>query len=680
MKSSLLHKPIPFVDESPGSFLVRAAEYNGWKSPLALLHALDPDEFTYAFSIKTLMCHKQKWKIVTDLLGSKKISPIDVLYPKVGITIQSNLNFLGIELPYSDLRLAQPACCPECINENGYAPKIWDLRFIHFCIKHKRRLINCCSECGAKFTWNRQKLSHCKKCKISLDLSSIKKVNTKTTQFIQNIIDSQDQKGFEIFKESYDSLNRFFSFIDNPIDQIKLTDLTVSSIKKDNILREVISNNFKLANKAFGLHPRLLVHPLLRSSNTAFGTSDHITRKLIDILKTNKTIKPSSKKIKHKVAYEVDIINQILTTVSNPLIDPKNVKKYKNLNELRYNNDYCNVSDVIARCYIGKETFDASKVMTEGFTSLLVVPKPIEKLDKDYLTVKEAIFLCETNYSNINFSINCGFLKKDNFKISRYNAFLMPKKEVDNFCSTYIFSGTIAKQHNINSKNLSEQLIASGIKPVSGPSIDGNLSYVFKQDDIKGKDIPAIAKMTNYPTKTGRKKKDKHKYDLNDFTISTVAKKLGITSYQVSVLINKGKLERQKSNKRYRSVTAVSFYKLCAIENDASLISLEAVSKELDITRSLIIQRWLKTNFVETIDSGLNQYITKHSFEKIKRFHSKYITGAEAAKIGNTHTGHLRNLYKIGKLSTPKKLFYRSRSINFYKRNEVMKLFNELSN
>lgn len=84
---------------------------------------------------------------------------------------------------------------------------------------------------------------------------------------------------------------------------------------------------------------------------------------------------------------------------------------------------------------------------------------------------------------------------------------LIEIESLEAFDREYVFVGTLAKQHGVNSTNLSEKLQAFGVYAVMGPDIDGGLVRAFRRPDLIEINFEAVKGLKWYETKAGRKKK-----------------------------------------------------------------------------------------------------------------------------------------------------------------------------
>lgn len=75
------------------------------------------------------------------------------------------------------------------------------------------------------------------------------------------------------------------------------------------------------------------------------------------------------------------------------------------------------------------------------------------------------------------------------------------------FDRQFVLVGALAKQHGLNSTNLSEKLQSFGVEAVMGPDIDGGLVKVFWRKDVVGVDFRQVNRLKGYQTKTGRRRR-----------------------------------------------------------------------------------------------------------------------------------------------------------------------------
>ncbi|MCB0744445.1 MAG: hypothetical protein KDC67_11115, partial [Ignavibacteriae bacterium] len=301
------------------------------------------------------------------------------------------------------------------------------------------------------------------------------------------------------------------------------------------------------------------------------------------------------------------------------------------------------------------------------------------KRGEEYIKIIDIAKLCGVNYENIRFAIHLGILKRVDLNTSKRGTIYIEKSEAKSFNRKYVFAGALAKKYKINNTNLAEKMISQGITPVSGPNIDGGLTYLFKRSDVAKISMKQLSTLENYPTKTGRKKGDPKKIkDPLSVNLEVVKEKLKISNSKLIGLIDKGILKMQPNKVREVRITKSSFDKICKILDSQELVDLNQAIDKTKESKIAFYKRWINTGFVNLIDIDIKKFISKDDLKKIQQFKSKFVTCEEGGQITNTNRTYLPNLEKLGKIKTAKYLFNKGRPIRFYLRSEVVQIANNL--
>jgi len=112
------------------------------------------------------------------------------------------------------------------------------------------------------------------------------------------------------------------------------------------------------------------------------------------------------------------------------------------------------------------------------------------------------------------------------------------RKAVIEFNEAYAFSGTIAEQVDARLSDFSEKLMKSGAVPVSGPCIDGAITYAFKRTDIEQLDLYEVKALEDFYRVTGRKIEKKILDREDSISVPDVAAILDMTYAQVMLLVD----------------------------------------------------------------------------------------------------------------------------------------------
>jgi len=131
-------RPQPYRDEGPQGYLSRLAESN-------LLSANELKSIGITFDYDLMLSH--------GLLVDQTIDP----------DLHRQIVYMS-ELWQSEARvwnMQYARFCPECLAEHSYWKVEWELNFYDVCHHHQVWLIDQCSSCGDKITWQRSQLTRC---------------------------------------------------------------------------------------------------------------------------------------------------------------------------------------------------------------------------------------------------------------------------------------------------------------------------------------------------------------------------------------------------------------------------------------------------------------------------------------------------------------------------------------
>ncbi len=701
---NLLIRPIPQKKESPLSILFRAAEANGWKNISKFL--LGSKILDYSMLPGNVVTNEKKWPLVIESLGLiRQLLSFQYISIKVK-NRQCWVNFNGILVCRNDLRLTYSHICSKCLLEDGVAYGYWDHNAINLCFRHQVRLLTRCPKCFEKISWNRPILTKCG-CGYSFNENDSKKASEDISKFIENIFLVQDQEKLNSHLQLINIFHEFFEFIGIDKSDYELSYYAYLLTEKFILLKRKIFDDVLAAINSKGIHPRLSLVPFITANSNkltalANSTLESVCKKIIvdksynfnrnlgikeavyalglSYRLTKKLIEHNLIKTKMKLdggRWQIDAasVNQLLIKLT------KGKGKIRNGISLKYliysPGLFCNFVDSIKLITRGNVSFEPMTV-TQGILSV-EIEKAIKEKNENLLKISEVAELCNVCYENIRFAIHAGILKRVNSNPSKRGTIFIEKNEAYRFNRTFVFAGVLAKEHKLNHTNLSEKIKAQGISPVSGPNIDGGLTYLFKRSDIRKINFRQLTSLDNYPTKTGRKKEDSKKAkDIHSVSIEFIKDKLKISNSKIIGLIEKGFLKRQSNNVREVRITKSSFDKLCKKLFSTQIVDIEQALKITHESKTAFYKRWIDTGYVQLIDLGLGKFISKVDFKKIQAFKGRYITCQEAASITNTNRTYLPNLEKLGKIKKARSLFNGSRPIKFYLRAEALDLIQKL--
>jgi hypothetical protein len=149
----LVRHPGPHPTESFLGYILRLSEENGYASPWNVyqLAGMRQNEVRGS-GIRIAKLAKIANRPGADLDAIAYSAP-------VGRPRWSRL--LGQNLLPTDLDLARPRFCPQCVREKGYLEAHWDLDLMIGCPVHRRVASSSCPKCGERLRWFRRGLLVC---------------------------------------------------------------------------------------------------------------------------------------------------------------------------------------------------------------------------------------------------------------------------------------------------------------------------------------------------------------------------------------------------------------------------------------------------------------------------------------------------------------------------------------
>ncbi len=711
---TMLIKVKPFKHECPGSLILRATEANGWDNPNKMI--IDISLYSnrdYATAFKS----KSHWKeiskqILPDRLKKKKVSRgMFKKRPKSGF---SDICFRNIYLAHNAISPENPKICPKCIKEKGYLNDSWNLSFLYQCPIHNIELITKCPHCQTNIRWSRQSIKICHFCKQSLIDTKIKNTNREISKFLNSVIQKQDRLRLWRLNYLYHSLILIYNSLEINTVNYKLTESACLFDINQNAFVSSMCNIYNKATNRHFIHPKIVLLPFLKIEDEGVKK---ITNDILDLIqsknskifnsRSNTAYDLSQFKNHSYTIAECEIILGVGRSTVKKLIEisllnvvihneKQNRITFSSLNKLLFqlskgrppkerevtlgkilsNPKRLKAGEILKKIIDGE--FRSSRmIFSKGIKSVAVTKTNYInqiQLDKNVtlrgnINLRNAANLIGCSYNYLQPLAKKGFIQTERGK---YNAYYMKRKSVYEFKRKYFFISQITLKYQLNHTNLAEKLMHLGCKPVSGPTIDGTLVYLFKREDLKLIKKNDLKNLKHYNTNTGRRKDGTEDPIRNNVLISKVSKELGISNQKVLSLIKTNILKPSPQNRYRKYVTEKSYQDLVSILNDEKLIDLKKVFVSLNTDSTYFLDHWVNTRFVKLIDVKLKKFISKKDLNKIKRFQAKFATSKEVSAILNVKRSTCNNLIRLGHLKPDKTLkSTKHKKIYFYDRSKI---------
>lgn len=144
----LLVRPFPVVNESGRGYVLRVSGQNGLESPRWLLNLLTEKGIR-------LTGYPALERIL-----NKPEHGLEGLRGPIANLAQLNASDIS-DLPIRYWNTRQPRFCPCCLKESSHWRASWDLVFSTACVKHGINLHDQCPKCLKHLSWDRSRITHC---------------------------------------------------------------------------------------------------------------------------------------------------------------------------------------------------------------------------------------------------------------------------------------------------------------------------------------------------------------------------------------------------------------------------------------------------------------------------------------------------------------------------------------
>jgi len=699
--SQLAFKPKLQPNESPISLLLRASELNGCVSLYYLCRAFGL-KFMGQSYFGHLTCQPDKWLAFTDF-DKDIIKNAPYLRKK---RHSQHIHVRGIKSLASLVRLSNSAICPDCIIEKGYADYRWDFVFVTSCPTHNRYLLNSCPECKQMLKLNRKGLLICQCGKPVIEKTPPRIPSSNCSHLICELCEQEDKSTIEAAQSIFYSMVEGFAIdmSDNEqVDNLMLTILSAVDSRKDG---EMLWQEYFQPLVQQGVHPRLACLPLL--------TSEHPrTRELgFTFIKKHST---------HVTSNTPNLDLPPLTRKQAAIalgVSPYHVKKLENfihsdddsnqlygdkINQLlhlfsTHNNaakDLERISDVLAKPS-NKWTLPLIlddlqsnngpiKGMNacEGILSARIKPRTVKNVSlNSYVTLKQVAKNYSISYEILRHAVRGGWLRRVEKERTPGTTVYLRPSQVKEFFKTYNYSGQIARKLGVNNTNVAEKLMALGGFPVSGPAIDGSVSYLFKNSSLRGITKNDIEGLTDYPTRTGRGSPEKFPPPpLPGYSVAEAANLLKVSESRIRALVVKGDIKRLVGKHRQLRLEDESVLNKFALMTKSFSLPLSVVAPSVGLTpkRFLSLCAWDKKNAGYIQEGNAESYIHKKYFYKLAKFHKRFVTKSDAVQQYSITKRLIERWIRHDKLIPARTTPYRGVTVHYYQRKEVESLVNELN-
>ena len=687
---SLPARPIVIEGESAAGLLMRAVDENGYSNLQSLLWAYMKNSSVPGWA-KSAYVNPGRYKAIADMFGIKLDEDSFPFFSRVGPTCKSARNYHGIAVPENLFREDGCYYCPDCLKEKSFWRKDWTLKAYAVCTTHNKFLLKACNVCGKRLDpWRRQ----VRYCKCGADLSEMESQTCDEGLFGWWL---EWHRNNSLHAEFVDATLMAIEEIDGGGDSPLIGHSRMRAVKRwiddgdvDNYLLSLINERAK------DVHPRIQVLPMAKSPFTELHRFSSAILSKCRVVKSS-TISGTGKYMKIREAELALGVSraQFKKFIERGVVKPQ---KYVNrkagyvcfdtVNKILYE---LQPEKVVSDDKVGRKQTESVASMVEsvlsgerescgfdiavGLNTLKLVPTNTnaELTTDEWLDVGQASELLDTYPDAIRFLVRAGKLSARDRDLQGRKRLIVNRKAVELFHEQFVFAGALAKSMDLNPTNLAEKLMSLGIRPVSGPRVDGALVYLFSRAEVDPISAAKLKAIQGYETHAGKKKTGQGKSgNPKAITLAEAAKGIGISIQQAKALVRKNILCQVESKDRSIMVSRKSFLKLEHTLNRTDLISVEDAAAMFAMPVKSFQSLWVNSGVLKAIDIGLGRRINLKELESLKRELSGKVTAADAGKTFSMHRSFLPNLEKAGEIQSVK--VGNKSSIRLYERSDILNI------
>lgn len=656
MKSySLLIKPIPYSDETPGSLLIRAAEANGYSSVFTLCQIQATSD---SKALDSAVTHPEKF---SRLLRRINLSQdlVFLAFQLQGSTITTRRAYGKIYIEHTLFRKDCRAFCPKCLAEKPYWRRDWLLRPYTVCVKHHILLYDhCpnCQNCQNELAIGRNKILICNHCKQDLRLVTCQQADANPIEWFMSLISNNCQQIFNDFSDYWIALEKL--------------DRCLNNIKTDHNRLQIVYEYFINPEKS-----KITLSNII-NANIPYA---HPEIQVVNFRRRN-----------IKLSEYIDSVLELCHEVNTPA--PKHYQQYFKFIDTCaiLHISQSKLSNLIDKGIIPIDPLKLKLISSKDIEQILLSsihkkhlegPRGISIQNENLLDTATIADLLNVHPEIVRHLGLNDWLKMEKKKVNGFIKNVTTASDFEVFNNSYILVGTLAHKFSVNSTNLAEKLKHYGINPIAGPHIDGFKTTLFYKNDVERITRAMITGLEHYHTNTGRLSHNRTKqvyYESDSelyISLKEAAQELHISPAKVAVLIQNHILKKDEGNHNVIMVDHASIHALIKALQRTDFISLPEAAKQLECAINWLHINWIRTSYMKLYDYIYWKFVSIEDINKVKMIQNEYMTAIEASKLLGMHRTHIINLKAQGKINSVS--FGESNSINLYRRKDVLMLLKQ---
>lgn len=682
MKRKLPFTPRPQAGESPLSVLRRGAVGNHHRSTVRFAFSVNPDLDHSASALGTVARDPDLQDETFAGMGLTPEEGDTVTYRRAGRAREDDVLWNGLRVPLGDLQFRTSKICVACYCENGFASSQWDHVAAVACAKHLVLLDQACPCCGTLWTPDTDPLA-CG-CDANEMAARQERCGREVASVLDRIIRNADQAALRILSCVWSMLQYWSS-----------VGLSLSKATAANALWNMASGRWPVIGQRTAsahsvlLHPRVALAPLLADPSSVCATAaqtllrqpgpDLLAETLqgvrwpattvMAVLGTKRV--PFEKLVSagHIAAredgrYPALDINALLWRLKGfrdadepmqPLAAHRGGAAPESL------------ASLIAKIRSGAITSYYCPVES-GLNGLMCVSPVATATSPTVFGLKDAAQRLGTNTESVRSVIRLGWLKGTKGTPRSAVEWSIEGESLRSFEERYVFASAVAKQHGGSVQTIASRLRSAGLIPVSGPDVDGGVTYLFERIQLSLIDVPAI--LTGpYRSPAGRKKNGSTVYNGGLLSSREAGAILGISVRDLREAVRPGWITPVAVIARRRMFEESVVLELKrALEDD--YVTIERAARDMAQTVPQFRRTWVDSQTVVAHRFVRQTLIAKDDLDRIRKMWREVGTASSIGDTLNRPRWLCPNLETMDQVTKPIIIGHGTSKVRLYSRAE----------
>lgn len=675
MTSRMPFTPRTQPGESPLSLLRRAAHGNGAPSALRYAFSFNPQLDHSETALGTLARNPSLLQATAESMGIPQDEIDQAIYERSGFHGQERLTWNGLQVLPGDLSFRRAKTCMACIQQHGYARSEWDHRASIACAEHLVLLESECPVCHVPWTHDEGLLS----CQCSLDQMRHHSIPVpeSAASLLSRLISAKDQIGLALL-----------TVVERLLAWWSLLGLAESALAKALAMRDLHGGHWPaevtLPVHRQALHPRVALAPLLTSPmpearSLAARLLKQTPPAMTAVAPERTVIAQHAMKILgvQRVAFAklvrdgrvgktdggflISDLNRLLLIATGRPADGQ-----RPLADLRAGKVPMSLSNLLEEIETGR-IVNFHFPLDSGLQSLQAVA-PAQSalaLPAGCMTLAEVAARIDIHPEYVRSVIKSGLLPAKRGWAASGVQWLVQHDAVEQFDADYVFASRLATSLGAAATTFASRLRSAGLLPVSGPGIDGGLTYLFRRSHVDALDLAAILSGP-YQSPAGRRRGSTGGA-IETWSWTETARRLGISSKQLHQVVADAWLAPIALTarvKRFDPPAVRSLQHRLANEYRSISASAAVCGQSPDQFRRC----WIDSGVIAAHRFGDLRLVAVADLDALRRRHGGLATASEIGRLAGRPRTLCSNLEKIGAIEVADVVGTGTRKVKLYSR------------